>query len=68
MNLVPNPEYEKAELQGVVMNGMGIKLSDEISALAFGRTKPPRYNRTPSGGLVEIPAFLPEKREWNDFP
>lgn len=59
-NLKPNPEYETARYEGVVLDDKKNKLSDTVASVLYGRPRPPRFKKV-NDTFVEVPAFIPDK-------
>lgn len=55
--LVPNPAYETARYEGAALDKDGKRMSDTISAMAFGRFLPIRWNIV-DGKPVEVPSHI----------
>jgi len=52
-----NPEYHNAPYEGVAMDKDGKRCSEMVSAMVFGRLRPPRW-KLENGVLVEVFPFV----------
>jgi len=61
MDLIPNPEYEAAELEASVLDAAGNRMSEMTVCRLYGRIRPPRYKRNSDGSFAEVLPFLTGK-------
>lgn len=63
VDVIPNPEYETAPFEGICLDKNGARMSDMISAMMFGRARPPRYKQLDDGSYQEVPSHIANPKQ-----